>query len=263
VTIVTYHGATRGRQAGALIDRAWDLVIYDEVQSLPADMFRLAAGYQSSRRLGLTATLVREDGRERDIAALVGPPLYDVSWIELERQGWIAPARCVEVRLPTPDSQAESARFKQAALQRLLAVHRHDQVIVAGTAISGLMKAGERLGFPVLTGASSHADRDRVLTEFREGRLSVVGLSRIGSVGLDLPNANVLIQLSGTFGSRQEEAQRLGRLLRPGRDKSGTFYSLVTQGTREVPFAARRQRFLVTQGYEYELMQAKDLPRLT
>jgi DNA excision repair protein ERCC-3 len=210
----------------------------------------------------LTATLVREDGRERDIAALVGPPLYDVSWIELERQGWIAPARCVEIRLPAPVSASEASRFKRAALQRVLALHQRDQIIVAGTSIVGLRQAGERLGFPVLTGESSHDERARVLQDFREGRLPVVGLSRIGSVGLDLPNANVLIQLSGTFGSRQEEAQRLGRLLRPQPEKTAIFYTLVAEGTKEQVFAARRQRFLVTQGYQYELMHARDLPRL-
>jgi DNA excision repair protein ERCC-3 len=261
VTIATYHAATGGRLAGALIERQWDLVIYDEVQSLPADVFRLAAAFQSSRRLGLTATLVREDGRERDIAALVGPPLYDVSWIELERLGWISPARCVEVRLPATTSSIDRFRFKMAALQRLLALHADQHIIVAGTAVSALRRAGERLSFPVLTGESVHEERANVLDQFRDGTIPVVGLSRIGSVGLDMPNASVLIQISGTFGSRQEEAQRLGRLLRPKPEKTATFYSLVSGGTREEEYAARRQRFLVNQGYRYEMMDAQDLPR--
>lgn len=261
VAIVTYHAATAGRIRGALAERRWDLVIYDEVQSLPADVFRLAAAFQSSRRLGLTATLVREDGREREISALVGPALYDVSWLELERQGWIAPARCVEVRIPFAPTAGERERYRLATLKRLLARHANDPVVVAGTRVAGLRRAGSVLDFPVLSGESEPDERQRLLGRFRDGDLPVIGISRIGTVGIDLPNAAVLIQLSGTFGSRQEEAQRLGRLLRPAPGKSAHFYALVVVGTVEEEYARRRQRFLVSQGYRYELLDAGSLPR--
>lgn len=261
VAIVTYHAATTGRIRSALAERQWDLVIYDEVQSLPADVFRLAAAFQSSRRLGLTATLVREDGREREISALVGPALYDLSWLELERQGWIAPARCVEVRIPFAPTNGERERYRLAALKRLLARHADDPVVVAGTRVAGLRRAGTVLGFPVLTGDSPPDERQRLLGRFRDGDMRVIGISRIGTVGIDLPNAAVLVQLSGTFGSRQEEAQRLGRLLRPAPEKSAHFYSLVVVGTVEEEYARRRQRFLIGQGYRYELLDAGALPR--
>ena len=261
VMIVTYHAATTGRVRDGLRERHWDLVIYDEVQSLPADVFRLAAAFQSSRRLGLTATLVREDGREDEISALVGPALYDVSWLELERQGWIAPARCVEVRIPEAPTARERLRYRLAVLKRLLAIHRDDPVIVAGTHVAGLRRAGEVLGFPVLTGQSDRGEREAVLARFREGDIPVLGISRIGTVGIDLPNASVLIQISGTFGSRQEEAQRLGRVLRPAPGKSACFYTLVACGTSEEGYAVRRQRFLVSQGYQYELLDAASVPR--
>lgn len=261
VSIVTYHAATTGRIGPALAERAWDLVIYDEVQSLPADVFRLAAAFQSSRRLGLTATLVREDGREREVSALVGPALFDVSWLELERQGWIAPARCVEVRIPAASSPRERERYRLATLKRLLAAHADEPVLVAGTRVDGLRRAGALLGFPVLTGESSAEERMELLGRFRDGSVPVLGISRIGTVGVDLPNATTLVQLSGTYGSRQEEAQRLGRVLRPGLGKTAHFYALVVSGTAEEEYARRRQRFLVSQGYQYEVLDAGSLPR--
>ncbi|MCO5177094.1 MAG: helicase-associated domain-containing protein [Thermomicrobiales bacterium] len=261
VTIVTYHAATAGKIRAALVQHPWDLVIYDEVQSLPADVFRLAAGFQSARRIGLTATLVREDGREREIMALVGPALFDISWSELERQGWIAPARCIEVRIPYAPTPAERERYRLATLHRLLQRHRGEATIVAGTRVASLRRAGSSVGFPVLDGSSSAQDRADLYERFRNGDVPVLGLSRIGSVGIDLPNAGVLIQISGTFGSRQEEAQRLGRLLRPASGKTASFYQLVSVGTAEEGYAQRRQRFLVGQGYQYELLNAGDLPR--
>lgn len=261
VTIATYHAATTGRIRGELVHYPWDLVIYDEVQSLPADVFRLAAGFQSARRLGLTATLVREDGREREITALVGPALFDVSWSELERQGWIAPARCVEVRIPYASTPVERERYRLATLQRLLHRHRGEATIVAGTRVTQLRRAGEMLRFPILDGSSTAQERADLYARFRNDEIPVLGLSRIGSVGVDLPNATVLIQVSGTFGSRQEEAQRLGRLLRPAQGKTASFYQLVSVGTAEEDYAQRRQRFLVGQGYQYELLNAGDLPR--
>ncbi len=261
VAIVTYHAATAGRVRAAIEARHWDLVIYDEVQSLPADVFRLAAAFQSARRLGLTATLVREDGREREISALVGPALYDASWLDLARQGWIAAARCVEVRIPGAATPSERERYRLATLKRLLALHSGQPVIVAGTRVAGLRRAGALLGVPILTGESSRDEREELLQQFRDGSIAVLGLSRIGTVGIDLPNAAVLVQLSGTFGSRQEEAQRLGRVLRPEEGKSAHFYTLVVVGTAEEEYARRRQRFLVSQGYQYELLDAASLPR--
>ena len=263
VTLATYHGATGGALAGALLDYPWGLVIYDEAQTLPADMFRLAAAFQTSRRLGLTATLVREDGREHEIAALIGPALYDVPWVELERQGWIAPAICVEVRVPQTDNPAQSERYKLAVLERLLARHAADATLVVGTDLASLTRAARRFELPLLTGRSARDTRADTLAAFRHGSISRLALSRIGSVGIDLPSANVLIQFSGTFGSRQEEAQRLGRLLRPAPGKVAHFYTLVASGTAQVRYAAKRQRFLVDQGYEYEVMDAADIPRVS
>lgn len=261
VTIATYHAATLGQVAGLLLDYPWGMVIYDEVQSLPADVFRLAAALQSSRRLGLTATLVREDGRQNEVFALVGPPIYDVPWVELERDGWIAPAECIEVRIPEPAAKEHRLRYKLAVVERLLARHDNQPTLLVGSELKGLYAAGERFDMPVLSGKSSRRQRAELLDAFRSGRINRLALSRVGSVGIDLPSAEVLIQLSGTFGSRQEEAQRLGRLLRPQRDKIAHFYSLVVDGTPETRYAEKRQRFLVEQGYQYELVHASDLPR--
>jgi DNA excision repair protein ERCC-3 len=263
VTIATYHGATGGALAGALIDYPWGLVIYDEAQSLPADVFRLAAAFQSSRRLGLSATLVREDGREREIAALIGPALYDVPWVELERQGWIAPATCVEVRVPAADLPSQAERYKLAVLERLLARHAAEPTLVVGTDLASLSRAARRFELPLLTGRSPRDARAATLDAFRAGSITQLALSRIGSVGIDLPSAQVLIQLSGTFGSRQEEAQRLGRLLRPAPGKVARFYALVASGTPQERYAAKRQRFLVDQGYQYEVLDAADIPRIS
>ena len=262
VTIATYHAATTGRASSHLLATRWSIIVFDEVQMLPADVFRRAASIRADQRLGLTATLVREDGRECEIAGLVGPPIFSLSWKELERQGWIAPARCVEVRLPFAESPAERQRFKLAALNRLLHLHHAEQIVVAGTSVAALQAAGRRLGFPVLTGGSSDIERTQRYEELRTGAIPVLGVSRIGTVGIDVPDASVLIQLSGTFGSRQEEAQRLGRLLRARPGKIAHLYSLVLEGTREVEFASRRRRFLVDQGYEYEILRAADLPRV-
>ncbi|HEX5163957.1 MAG TPA: helicase-associated domain-containing protein, partial [Thermomicrobiales bacterium] len=244
VSTVTYHAATSGHGTGDLTGRRWRLVIFDEVQSLPADVFRLASGIDADRRLGLSATLVREDGREAEVFALVGPALYEASWLELERDGWIAPARCVEVRVPASTSTVDHWRYKMAVVQRLLERHANVPALVVGTDVASLRAAGRRLGFPVLTGSSSNERRAQVLDAFRAGLIQTIGLSRIGSVGIDLPDASVLIQVSGTFGSRQEEAQRLGRILRPASGKTAHFYTIVAAGTREQHFASRRQRFL-------------------
>jgi DNA excision repair protein ERCC-3 len=261
VTIATYHAASMGGVAGRLLDHHWDMVIYDEVQSLPADVFRLSAALQADRRLGLSATLVREDGRQNEVFALVGPPVFDVPWVELEAEGWIAPAHCVEVRIPQAEDGYRAGIFKMAVIERLLARHRGQPTLIVGSQLDGLHQMGARFGIPVLSGKSSRTQRAASLDSFREGRISRLALSRIGSVGIDLPSAEVLIQISGTFGSRQEEAQRLGRILRPSPGKVAWFYSLVSEGTNEPRYAARRQRFLVEQGYEYDVLDAADLPR--
>lgn len=261
VTIATYHGATIGKVAGSLLDYPWGLVIYDEVQSLPADMFRLSAALQSTRRLGLTATLVREDGREREVFALVGPPVFDMPWVDLERQGWIAPARCIEVRVPEAPDPQRALTYKLAVVERLLHRHADSQALLVGSNLNSLRRAGKAFGIPVLTGRSSAAKRTQYLDAFKSGEITRLALSRIGSIGIDLPGAETLIQISGTFGSRQEEAQRLGRLLRPAAGKVARFYTLVSDGTSEVRYAEKRQRFLVEQGYTYELLPAADLPR--
>ncbi len=247
----------------------WGLVIYDEVHLLPAPIFRETAYLQARRRLGLTATLVREDGRETDVFSLVGPKRFDLPYKELEHQGWIAAARCVEVRVPLSDADraryvasSPRARTRLAAtnarkgpvLERLLQRHEGAQILVLGTYLEQLAWLGQGHGFPIITGETTHADRDALLERFRTGELPVLGLSRVGNFAIDLPGASVAIQVSGTFGSRQEEAQRLGRILRP---KAGTndavFYSLVTPDTDEQEFAERRQRFLAEQGYPYRI----------
>lgn len=263
ITIATYHAASMGQTAGMLVDVPWGLVIYDEVQSLPADVFRLSAALSVPQRLGLSATLVREDGRQREVYALVGPPVYDIPWNELESQGWIAPAICSEVRIPEAVDDEERLRFKQAAIERLLVKHKGQQVLVVGSSLAGIHRIGRRFGIPVLDGRSSRTRRSELLDAFRRGDLRQLVLSRIGSVGIDLPGAEVLIQVSGTFGSRQEEAQRLGRILRPGDGKVARFYTLVSEGTPEVRYAEKRQRFLVEQGYTYDLFPASELPRVS
>ncbi len=262
VTIATYHAATTGSVSGTLSSRSWRIIIYDEVQSLPADVFRLAATLNAEHRLGLSATLVREDGREAEVFALVGPPLYEASWLELERDGWIAPARCYEVRVPPAENDADARRYKMAVVQRLLDRHRNEPTLVVGTNVASLQATGSRLGFPVLTGNSSASNRNEVFDSFRRGEITTLGVSRIGSVGIDLPDATILIQISGTFGSRQEEAQRLGRLLRPSAGKTARFYTVVASATREQHFATRRQRFLVNQGYIYDIVDASELARV-
>lgn len=260
VSICTYHGATASSLSGNLIDRPWGLVIYDEVQSLPADTFRLAAEFQSVRRLGLSATLVREDEQENQIFALVGPPVFDIPWIELEREGWIAPAVCTEVRLPEPRQPVDGNRYKIAILKRLLYEHRSQQVLVVSSDLKLLAQASKSLDIKSISGKTPQTTRMRLYSSFNNGDLNVLAISRVGSVGLDLPGASVMVQLSGTYGSRQEEAQRVGRLLRPAEGKQARFYSLVTEGTRELHFAQRRQRYLVLQGYQYQIRDASEFP---
>ena len=247
----------------------WGLVIYDEVHLLPAPVFREVAEVQSRRRLGLTATLVREDGLEHDVFALVGPKRYDLPWKKLEAQGWIATARCIEVRVPLGDEDRDRYtragkrdRFriatlnarKYAVLGTLLERHAGEPTLVLGTYLDQLEWVRRRFSLPLVTGETSKAERDRLFRAFREGELPTLVLSKVGNFAVDLPNASVAIQIAGTWGSRQEEAQRLGRVLRAkDGDNQAVFYSLVTNESREQEMAERRQLFLAEQGYPYRI----------
>jgi DNA excision repair protein ERCC-3 len=248
----------------------WGLIIYDEVHLLPAPVFRITAEIQARRRLGLTATLVREDQRETDVFSLIGPKRFDVPWKDLERQGWIATAECHEIRLKLPDTlrleyavaeEREKYRIaaenpaKLTALDQLVARHEGDQVLIIGMYLDQLKTVAERYGAPLVTGKTPTRERERLFEGFRRGDPRLLVVSKVANFSIDLPDASVAIQLSGTFGSRQEEAQRLGRILRPKRDgQLAHFYSLVTRETRDQEFAANRQKFLTEQGYRYEIL---------
>jgi DNA excision repair protein ERCC-3 len=242
----------------------WGLIIFDEAHLLPADVFRLAADLASRRRLGLTATPVREDGREADLAALIGPVRYDVPWATLEAQGWIAPVECVEVRVPLADNCGElahraaaTAPEKWPVVRSLARRHRGEGVLVIGQYLDQLAAIAQRLEAPLISGATPRADREAAFSRFRSGEEPLLVLSRVGNAAIDLPNARVAIEVSGNYGSRQEEAQRLGRLLRPKPDGSpARFYAIVADTAAEATYAARRQRFLVQQGYRYRIVRA-------
>jgi DNA excision repair protein ERCC-3 len=276
VTLSTYQLLTyrRGRSEEFLhfklfAERDWGLIVYDEVHLLPAAVFRATAELQARRRLGLTATLVREDGGEDDVFTLIGPKRYDVPWKDLERQGWIATARCTEIRIPlTPESRRQyavadaRAKFrisstnplKRELLATLLAEHRGDKVLVIGQYIDQLEAIAAETQAPLITGKTPQAERDGLYERFRGSDLNLLIVSKVSNFAIDLPDANVAIQVSGTFGSRQEEAQRLGRILRPKAEANqARFYALVTRDTRDQEFAQNRQRFLTEQGYQYEI----------
>lgn len=276
VTVSTYQILTYRRSRDEdfphfeLFDaRDWGLIIYDEVHLLPAEVFRKTAELQARRRLGLTGTLVREDGREAEVFTLIGPKRYDAPWKQLEQEGWIAQATCTEVRLPLPARlrmryavASDREKFRIAAenpskfelLRLLLERHRLDQVLIIGQYLAQLEQVAAALDLPLITGRVPTSRRDELYRGFRNGDLRCLVVSRVANFAVDLPEANVAIQLSGTFGSRQEEAQRLGRILRP---KAGggpaVFYSLVTRDTREQEFASNRQIFLTEQGYRYQI----------
>ena len=253
----------------------WGLVVYDEVHLLPAPVFRATAQIQAVRRLGLTATLVREDGREPDVFALIGPKRYDAPWRDLEAQGWIAPASCTEVRIALPDDERmayatapERQRYRLAATTRAklpvidaLAIrHAGDRVLVIGQYLDQLSTIAERLDAPLVTGRTSQVVREERFAAFRAGQLPVLVVSKVANFSIDLPEANVAVQVSGAFGSRQEEAQRLGRILRPkGDGGQASFYTLVARETVDQAFAAKRQRFLTEQGYAYTILDAEQV----
>lgn len=255
--------------------RSWGLIIYDEVHLLPAPVFRATADLQARRRLGLTATLVREDNREGDVFALVGPKRFDVPWRDLERQNWIASASCVEERIPlAQDRRMEyaladrRAQFRIAAenpakmdrLRQLLDQHKGARVIVIGEYIAQVEIVAKETGAPLVTGKTPQAKREQSYERFRRGELDCIVLSKVGNFAIDLPDADVLIQVSGMFGSRQEEAQRLGRILRPKADgRAAHFFTLVSRDTREEDFAHHRKLFLTEQGYSYQIVVAENL----
>ncbi|MGW2215476.1 DNA repair helicase XPB [Nonomuraea sp. NPDC001684] len=280
VTIATYQVMTTRRKGVyshlELFDaRDWGLIVYDEVHLLPAPIFRMTADLQARRRVGLTATLVREDGREGDVFSLIGPKRYDAPWKEMENQGWIAPADCVEVRVTLTDEErlayamAEAEeRYRYCATtpsktyvtEALVRRHLGEQVLVIGQYIDQLDELGEHLNAPVIKGETRVKERERLYQAFRDKEIQVLVVSKVANFSIDLPEAAIAIQVSGTFGSRQEEAQRLGRVLRPKADGGGArFYTVVSRDTVDQEFAAHRQRFLAEQGYAYQIIDADDV----
>ena len=281
VTIATYQVVTRKSKgeyrALELFDsRDWGLIIYDEVHLLPAPVFRMTSDLQSRRRLGLTATLVREDGREGDVFSLIGPKRYDAPWKDIEAQGWIAPADCTEVRVQLSESermvyataeQADKYRLaattpaKNRVVRKLLSMHPEEPALIIGAYVDQLEEIAEELDVPVIDGKTSTTKREKLYQQFRDGEITTLAVSKVANFSIDLPGASVAIQISGTFGSRQEEAQRLGRILRPKPDGGGAFfYTVVTRDTLDADYAAHRMRFLAEQGYGYGIMDAADLP---
>ncbi|GHC78118.1 helicase [Nocardiopsis terrae] len=280
VTIATYQ-VMAARRKGVythleLFDaKDWGLVVYDEVHLLPAPIFRMTADLQARRRLGLTATLVREDGREGDVFSLIGPKRYDAPWKDMENQGWIAPADCVEVRVDLSESErlayataepedryrfCSSSETKTTVVREIVERHPQEQVLVIGSYIDQLDELGERLGAPVIKGETRNKERERLFDAFRSGELRTLVVSKVANFSIDLPEAGVAIQVSGSFGSRQEEAQRLGRVLRPKSDgRTARFYAVVARDTLDQEYAAHRQRFLAEQGYAYRIADAGDL----
>jgi DNA excision repair protein ERCC-3 len=279
VTIATYQVMTRRtkgeyRHLDLFDSRDWGLVVYDEVHLLPAPVFRMTADLQSRRRLGLTATLVREDGREGDVFSLIGPKRYDVPWRDIEAQGWIAPAECVEVRVTLTDAERLSyataepeERYKLCStvdtkipvVRKILDKHAGEPTLVIGAYLDQLETLGAELDAPIIQGSTRNAERERLFDLFRQGEIRTLVVSKVANFSIDLPEASVAVQVSGTFGSRQEEAQRLGRLLRPKEDgRQAHFYSVVSRDTLDTDYAAHRQRFLAEQGYAYTIQDADD-----
>jgi DNA excision repair protein ERCC-3 len=281
VTIATYQVmTTRRKGVYAHLElfeaRDWGLVIYDEVHLLPAPIFRMTADLQARRRIGLTATLIREDGREGDVFSLIGPKRFDAPWKDIEAQGYIAPAECIEVRVALTDSErfvygtaepedryrlASACAAKGHVVDTLVEQHRGEPTLVIGQYIDQLDELAEHLDAPLIKGETAVKERERLYAAFRSGEISLLVVSKVANFSIDLPDATVAVQVSGTFGSRQEEAQRLGRLLRPKSDgRSARFYSVVARDTVDADFAQHRQRFLAEQGYAYTIVDADMLP---
>lgn len=280
ITITTYQRVTAKNRQGvyrhldSLIQKPFGLVIYDEVHMLPAPLFRLAADLQSARRLGLTATLVREDGNEHEVYSLIGSKCYEQPWRELELAGYLANVRCQEVRVSLPDSEkisyqsatlrqkhriAADNSMKRQIVSSLCEAHGNESVLIMGHFLEQLKQIAIDLDCPFLSGETPTEERMQAIQAFRSGQIKRLVLSRIANMAIDVPSASVAIQVSGLFGSRQEEAQRLGRLLRPG-TATGIFYSLVSANTVEERMAKNRQRFLAEQGYAYDIVLESELP---
>ncbi len=281
VTVATYQILTyRKRKTeefphfGIFEQNAWGLIIYDEVHLLPAPVFRISADMQATRRLGLTATLIREDGKQKEVFSLIGPKKFEVPWRILEGQGWIATAVCTEIRVPLRGSErvtyaladlrnktvlASTNPDKIPVVKELIRRHPGDRILIIGQYLNQLDLIQEILGVPMITGSTPNGERERIYQEFREGIIQILIVSKVGNFAVDIPDANVLIQISGAFGSRQEEAQRLGRVLRPKiNGAKAHFYTLVTRDTKEQEFGMNRQLFLIEQGYSYEVKEWKD-----
>ena len=280
VTIATYQVMTKKKNGVYshldLFDtHDWGLIIYDEVHLLPAPIFRFTADIQSRRRLGLTATLVREDGMEGEVFSLIGPKRFDVPWKEIEAQGYIAPAECIEVRVNLTEAERLSyataepeeryrycatTRTKRNVVEKLVDLHAGEQILVIGQYIDQLDDLSETLGVPVIKGETPIKERERLFSAFRTGEITCLVVSKVANFSIDLPEATIAIQVSGAFGSRQEEAQRLGRIVRPKADGRGAkFYSVVSRDTIDQDFAQNRQRFLAEQGYSYRIIDADDV----
>jgi len=280
VTIATYQVLTTRRKGvythlDLLDARDWGLIVYDEVHLLPAPIFRMTADLQARRRLGLTATLVREDGREADVFSLIGPKRFDAPWRDIEAQGYIAPADCVEVRVTLPDAErmayamaepeeryrlASTSTTKDRIVEALVDKHAGEPTLVIGQYLDQLDVLAARLNAELITGQTSVALRQKLFQQFRTGEIKLLVVSKVANFSIDLPEASIAVQVSGTFGSRQEEAQRLGRVLRPkGDGRTAHFYSVVSRDTVDADFAAHRQRFLAEQGYSYRIIDADEL----
>lgn len=275
--VLTYHSSKDSpfEHLDIFMARNWGLIIYDEVHVLPAPIFRATAKIQATRRLGLTATLIREDGRESDVFSLIGPKKFDKPWKTLENQGWIAEAICHEIRVELPDALLrkyavadDRNKYRIAAenpekikiVKRILEKHKKDNILIIGLYLSQLREIAKEINAPIITGKTPQKDRLELFKQFREGKIKVLVVSKVANFAIDLPDANVAIQISGTFGSRQEEAQRLGRILRPKEDGSQAhFYSIVTKDTKDMDFAAKRQLFLTEQGYQYIIQDPESL----
>lgn len=279
VTVATYQILTwRPQKDGPyphfsiFRERPWGLIIYDEVHMLPAPVFRVAAELQAVRRVGLTATLVREDGCEGHVFSLVGPKRYDVPWKELERSGWIATAECIEIRLDLPANKeieyaVSDARKKHRIAsenptkielaQKIINKFPEDKILIIGQYLSQLTEIAKLLKVPIITGKTANADRDVIYSDFRSGKIRILVVSKVANFAIDLPDASIAIQISGTFGSRQEEAQRLGRILRP-KERTSRFFTLITRNTVEEDFGSNRQKFLAEQGYAYKIIRYSD-----